>query len=93
MSSPEFQFDESGNTVDQLLDNIVERYFQIDCAILTPSSPRLGQIRSMAKKYKAQGVIHYSLQFCQPSQIKNRPVEKALKADGIPVLRIDTDYS
>ncbi|MDZ7331767.1 MAG: double-cubane-cluster-containing anaerobic reductase [candidate division KSB1 bacterium] len=85
--------DESGDTVEQLIDNLVERYFQIDCAIFTPNPSRLEHIKSMVKKYNAQGVIHYSLQFCQPYQIESGPVEKALEAEGIPVLRIDTDYS
>jgi len=85
--------DESGDTVEQLLDNIVERYFQIDCAIFTPNPSRLEHIKTMAKKYQAHGVIHYSLQFCQPYQIESGPVEKTLEAEGIPVLRIDTDYS
>ncbi len=53
MSFSEFQFDESGSTVEQLLDNIVERFFQIDCAIFTPNPMRLEHIRSMVKKYKA----------------------------------------
>ena len=38
-------------------------------------------------------MIHYGLQFCGPYQIEAGAVEKALEADGIPTLRIDTDYS
>jgi len=85
--------DESGDTVDKLMDNLVERYFQIDCAVFTPNPTRLEHIKELAKKYHAQGVLHYNLQFCQPYQIETGPVEKALEDEGIPVLRIDTDYS
>jgi len=84
---------DSGHTVEQLLDILVERYFQIDCAVFTPNPTRLDHINELAKKYHAQGVLHYNLQFCQPYQIETGPVEKALEADSIPVLRIDTDYS
>lgn len=84
---------DSGNTVEQLINDRVQRDFQIECAIFTPNPSRLEHIKSMVKKYKAQGVIHYSLQFCQPYQIESGPVERALELDGIPVLRIDTDYS
>jgi len=29
--------DDSGNSVEGLLDNIVKRYFKIDCAVFTPN--------------------------------------------------------
>ena len=85
--------EESGDSIDRLIDNLVERYFQIDCAVFTPNLTRLEHIRELAKKYHAQGVLHYNLQFCQPYQIETDPVEKILESDGIPVLRIDTEYS
>ena len=47
----------------------------------------------MFKEYKANGVIHYGLQFCQPYLMESMPLEKALEEKDIPTLRIDTDYS
>ena len=47
----------------------------------------------MAEKYNADGVLHYSLQFCQPYQGESIPFEKGLEEEGIPVLNIETDYS
>ena len=47
----------------------------------------------MVGKYKADGAIHYSLQFCQPYITEAMGVEKALESKKIPALRIDTDYS
>ena len=79
--------------MDALIDNIVDRYFKIDCALFTPNPSRLDHIRKMAGDYRADGVIEYSLQFCSPYQIESGPVERALEQDGIPVLRVDTDYS
>jgi benzoyl-CoA reductase/2-hydroxyglutaryl-CoA dehydratase subunit BcrC/BadD/HgdB len=84
---------DKGSTVDELIDGIVDRYFRIDCAVFTPNPSRLEHIVSMAREYKADGVIHYNLQFCGPYQVESGPVEKALEAGGIPTLRIDTDYS
>ncbi len=84
--------EENGNSVDELLDAIVERYFKIDCAIFTPNPSRLEHIKTMAKQLKAHGVIHYGLQFCQPYIIESHNVEKSLEKDGIPTLRIETDY-
>jgi len=82
-----------GESVDALIDNIVDRYFKIDCAVFTPNPSRLDHVRQMARDYGADGVIHYSLQFCSPYQIESGPVERALEQEGIPVLRVDTDYS
>jgi len=84
--------DESGETIEDMLDAIVERYFQVDCAIFTPNPERLAHIREMAAAYKADGVIHYGLQFCQPYLLEALPVEKALKSEEIPCLSIETDY-
>jgi benzoyl-CoA reductase/2-hydroxyglutaryl-CoA dehydratase subunit BcrC/BadD/HgdB len=84
---------EAGETVEEMLDAIVERYFQVDCAIFTPNPERLDHIRQMVEEYKADGVIHYGLQFCQPYLMEAMPVEKALEEKEIPCLRIETDYT
>jgi len=85
--------DETGESVDDMLDAIVDRYFQVDCAIFTPNQDRLSHIREMVAAYNAAGVIHYGLQFCQPYLMEAIPVEKALEENNIPCLRIETDYS
>lgn len=85
--------DESGTELDVLMDAIVDRYFQIDCAIFTPNNERMEHVESMAKEYKANGVILYSLQFCSPYMIESFSIERNLGAKGIPCMRIETDYS
>ncbi len=87
------QTDDSGTTVDELMEAIVDRYFKVDCAIFTPNPDRLEHVKQMSSDYHANGVIHYGLQFCQPYQVESLPVEKALEDAGIPTLRVDTDYS
>jgi benzoyl-CoA reductase/2-hydroxyglutaryl-CoA dehydratase subunit BcrC/BadD/HgdB len=84
--------DDTGASVDALLDALVARYFQVDCAIFTPNTERLDHIEEMAATYKADGVIHYGLQFCQPYLMEAIPVERALEEKEIPCLRIETDY-
>jgi benzoyl-CoA reductase/2-hydroxyglutaryl-CoA dehydratase subunit BcrC/BadD/HgdB len=84
---------DSGRTVDELMEAIVDRYFKVDCAIFTPNPDRFNHIEEMFVTYKADGVIHYGLQFCQPYLMESMPVEKTLEAKNIPTLRIDTDYS
>ncbi|HLV33264.1 MAG TPA: double-cubane-cluster-containing anaerobic reductase [Chitinispirillaceae bacterium] len=82
-----------GETVNELMDAIVDRYLKIDCAIFTPNSQRLEHIKEMAEKYKADGIILYSLNFCTPYLMESFNIEKELEDSGIPTLRIETDYS
>ena len=84
--------DDTGKTVEAMMEAIVDRYFKVDCAIFTPNRERLTHIEEMAADYKADGVIHYGLQFCQPYLMESLPVEKALEEKSIPTLRIETDY-
>ncbi|MEN6375970.1 MAG: double-cubane-cluster-containing anaerobic reductase [Smithella sp.] len=82
-----------GNTVEEILDSITERYFNIDCAVFTPNPSRVEYVKEMTKKLNADGVIHYSLQFCQPYTMESATVEKEVEKSGVPVLRLETDYS
>lgn len=85
--------DDSGSSVEELMEAIIDRYFQVDCAIFTPNPDRVDHAAEMFQGYKADGVIHYSLQFCQPYIMESMPVEKTLESKSIPTLRIETDYS
>jgi benzoyl-CoA reductase/2-hydroxyglutaryl-CoA dehydratase subunit BcrC/BadD/HgdB len=85
--------DESGKTLEEMLDALVDRYMQIDCACFTPNTERLDHIVDMAKELKVNGVIHYALSFCQPYTMEAFKVEKALQKAHIPMLAIETDYS
>jgi benzoyl-CoA reductase/2-hydroxyglutaryl-CoA dehydratase subunit BcrC/BadD/HgdB len=85
--------DESGETLEAMLDAIADRYMSIDCACFTPNIERLEHIVEMTRDLKADGVIHYGLSFCQPYAIEAFKVEKALKEAGIPMLSLETDYS
>jgi len=83
----------SGETVDEMMTAIVDRYFEVDCAIFTPNPQRLAHIEDMVADYRADGVIHYGLQFCQPYLMESMPVERTLEDKNIPCLRVETDYS
>ncbi len=84
---------EARQSVDEMMDLIVERYLQIDCAIFTPNASRLDYVREITNTRNADGVIHYCLQFCQPYQMEAGPLAQQLEGESIPTLRIDTDYS
>lgn len=85
--------DESGKGEDDLMDALVDRYLEIDCAIFTPNTERLMHIKEMAREYNADGVVLYGLNFCSPYLIESLDVETELEKAGIPAIRIETDYS
>ena len=82
-----------GDTVESLVENLVDRYYAIDCAVFTPNPTRAEHALQIAKNTKADGVIHYALQFCSPYQMETPLFAQAVKDGGLPVLHIETDYS
>jgi benzoyl-CoA reductase/2-hydroxyglutaryl-CoA dehydratase subunit BcrC/BadD/HgdB len=82
-----------GESVDALIENLVDRYFTIDCAVFTPNPGRSEHTLQIAGDVKADGVIHHALQFCTPYQMEAPLLERHVEGNGLPVLRIDTDYS
>ena len=85
--------EEGGSSMGEMLDAIVDRYMKIDCACFTPNYERTAHIEELASELRADGVIHYALQFCQPYAIEAARVEKELGKAGVPLLRVETDYS
>ena len=86
--------DDSGSTVEALMDAIVERYFKIDCAIFTPNESRLEHVKTMVKKIPCRRCYPLcSCKFCSPYVIESYPVEQHWIVDDIPAIRIETDYS
>ncbi len=85
--------DESGTTVDEMLDAIAERYFKIACAVFTPNDGRIADIVRMAHELHADGIIDCALQFCSLYEMESFAVEKAADEAGIPFMHITTDYA
>ncbi len=86
-------YEVKGETVEELLEILADRYMGINCACYTPNNGRKDDIMRQVKEYNADGVILYTLSFCQPYDIEAIGLEKALKDQGIPVLSINTDYT
>jgi benzoyl-CoA reductase/2-hydroxyglutaryl-CoA dehydratase subunit BcrC/BadD/HgdB len=81
------------NDLDEQLKAIAERYLNIHCACFTPNDERLDDVVKLAKEYNADGVVHYNLQFCHTYANEAIRMEQRLEKEGIPLLRIETDYS
>jgi benzoyl-CoA reductase/2-hydroxyglutaryl-CoA dehydratase subunit BcrC/BadD/HgdB len=83
--------DENFSSIDEALEKIASRYLGIHCACFTPNDERMDDIKSLVKNLHAQGVIHYSIQFCTPYMMEAYKAEKAVT--DVPFMRIETDYS
>ncbi len=79
-------------TMDDQLKAIADRYMQIHCACFTPNTERIEDIVRLAKEYNVDGVVHYNLLFCHTYANEAVLVGKALEKEGIPFLRVETDY-
>jgi len=82
-----------GDSVDSLLEAMVEKYSKISCACFTPNNERVEKVAQMAKDFNASGVVYNVLQYCHAYNVEAVKVERALRARGVPMLKINTDYS
>jgi benzoyl-CoA reductase/2-hydroxyglutaryl-CoA dehydratase subunit BcrC/BadD/HgdB len=72
---------------------LAERYIKIPCSCMSPNDRRIDNILELARDFKVEGVVYYTLQFCHGYNIEKHKVQQALKKAGIPMLFIETDYS
>ncbi len=85
--------DENFSTIEEGMAKISDRYMTINCACFTPNVERLTDIEDMSKELKADGIVHYALQFCTPYMMESFKVKKTAEQLKMPFLRIETDYS
>ena len=83
---------ETEENMGQTVEQIAARYLNINCACFTPNEGRMEKLVELAEEYKADGIIHCALTFCDPYAIEANRVEKVLKEKGIPLLKVETDY-
>ena len=82
-----------GETIEDLIKNLADRYLEINCACFTPNDGRIEDILRYVEEYKVDGVVYSNLSFCHTYSVEYKKVEEALKKAGIPVINIETDYS
>lgn len=85
--------DEDCKTLDEAYMALAQRYMKTNCACFTPNTGRIDDLLRLAKEYKVDGVIDVNLKFCCLYDTEGYNVERAMKAAGIPVLGIETDYT
>jgi benzoyl-CoA reductase/2-hydroxyglutaryl-CoA dehydratase subunit BcrC/BadD/HgdB len=85
--------DENSAGLDRQLEALTDRYMQIDCSCFTPNNERIEQVLKEYRSSNAQGLLHYSLQFCHTYNIEEIRIREACEREGIPYLAIESDYS
>lgn len=85
--------DESGQTIEEQVRALSERYMKTNCACFTPNPGRIDDIIRMAKEYKVDGIIDVNLQFCNLYSTESYLVKQALAEQNLPSMHIETDYS
>ena len=85
--------DDSCQTLDEAYMALAQRYMKTNCACFTPNTGRIDDLVRLAKEYKVDGIIDVNLKFCCLYDTEGYNVERAMKAAGIPVLGIETDYT
>jgi benzoyl-CoA reductase/2-hydroxyglutaryl-CoA dehydratase subunit BcrC/BadD/HgdB len=62
-------------------------------ACFTPNDERVPDFADATCAVRADGVIHYSLAFCQTYEAQATKIEKTLRKNGILVLCLSSDFS
>lgn len=84
---------EQNGSMDAQLSALTDRYMKIDCSCFTPNNERVDQVMREYRESKAQGILHYCLQFCHTYNIEAIKIKDACEKNKIPFLSIESDYS
>jgi benzoyl-CoA reductase/2-hydroxyglutaryl-CoA dehydratase subunit BcrC/BadD/HgdB len=84
--------DETATDLDGMIRAIADRYFAIDCSCFSPNRERLENVADLVRTFRARGVVQNILQFCHTYDIEAKALEGRLAKDGVPSLKIVTDY-
>ena len=78
---------------DDIYGALSDKYFDINCSIMTPNDGRMENTIEMAKKYEADGVIDMVLNCCHTFNVESALMQRACEDAGLPYMKIETDYS
>ncbi len=77
-----------------LVRAIAERYFRLPCSVMTLNDRRLDQLRRMAASYRPECVVELIWQACLTYDVESSRIRRLAEEElGLPLLRIETDYS
>lgn len=81
-------------TMDGMLKAVAERYLLPSiCPCFTKSDDRIDRLLQMKEDFGIDGVIYHQLRLCQLYDMEFNKVKQVFESRGIPILKIQTDYS
>jgi len=82
-----------GTSREDMLIALADKYLMNNCACFTPNIARVDGLVQFSKEFRINGVVYNLLQACHTYGMEANRIEKALERLGVPMLRIETDYS
>ncbi len=81
-------------TKSNMLHAIADRYLlPSTCPIFSTTIDRRDRLLQLIDDYKVEGVIYHILKGCHPYDVETKIIEQLMEQKGIPMLKIETDYS
>ena len=72
---------------------IAERYLSIGCAVMTPDTTRMKNLRELVKEFKVDGVINVTLHACTTYDVESKLVSDLMKELNMPYMSVECDYT
>lgn len=84
------QVDENSSN---MIRAIAERYLSIGCAVMTPDTTRMKNLRELVKEFQVDGVINVTLHACTTYDVESKIVADLMKELNMPYMSIECDYT
>lgn len=72
---------------------IARKYFHLPCSVMTRNDRRFESLRDLIAAYRPQCVVEVIWQACLTYDVESHFVKALSEEQGLPYLRIETDYS
>lgn len=76
-----------------IMEAIAQRYLAINCSVMTPNSGRMENTVNVCRRREVDGVIENVLMACHTFNVESKLMEQAVESEGLPYMKIETDYS
>jgi benzoyl-CoA reductase/2-hydroxyglutaryl-CoA dehydratase subunit BcrC/BadD/HgdB len=83
-----------GDDLERLLDGLARAYLERrPCARMSDADHRYQLLVEKARETGARGMVYASLKFCDPYLYDFPRVQHTCEREGIPLLRLESDYA
>lgn len=72
---------------------LAEKYIEVPCAVMSPNTIRMEQVRGILKEWNVDGVVCTNLHSCNPFAVESEHIRRVAEELGIPALHIQSDFS